>query len=317
MRIRDLVSFVAFAAIVVFALGYFASLGVRVKPPSDRTNLSMEVPDVNSLVVGSNVLLRGVPVGKISRIQSKVEGATIDFYVDSRFRIPVDTEVRLENLSALGESYLGLVPHSDTGPDLHGGERITAERIVQPASISELATSVVRVLDQLDPAALHRIVTEADVALPDPSTTLPNLSHASTLLRDTVANMHGRGRLLLSNFQTLIHNATWAGPALAAIAPALHDTGIGLRGTIDAFCVTVDEGAPDTMVDFKAFLDRIQDLLDKRGGDLKVLGQALKPQLSGIAGALMNFDTGQFLSNVLDAAPDDGVITLHVTVPEK
>ena len=52
LRLRDVVSFLAFGAIIVFVLGYFATLGLRVNPPSDRTNLSMDVPDTNGLVVG-------------------------------------------------------------------------------------------------------------------------------------------------------------------------------------------------------------------------------------------------------------------------
>jgi hypothetical protein len=57
---------------------------------------------------------------------------------------------------------------------------------------------------------------------------------------------------------------------------------------------------------------RIQALLDDRGGDLKVLGEAFQPKLNAIAGALMNFDTGQILDHFLDQVPADGTITLRV-----
>ena len=115
MRTRDAVTFIAFGLMIAVSVGYIASLGVRVRPPSNRTNVSMEVADTNSLVVGSNVLLRGVPVGKVSKIDGSIHAATIDFYVDNRYRVPVDSEVRLENLSALGESYIGLFPQRDDG----------------------------------------------------------------------------------------------------------------------------------------------------------------------------------------------------------
>jgi hypothetical protein len=39
------------------------------------------------------------------------------------------------------------------------------------------------------------------------------------------------------------------------------------------------------------------------------------PNIQAIGGALMNFDTGQILSNMLDTVPEDGTITLHVTTP--
>ena len=138
LRLRDVVSFLAFGAIIVFVLGYFATLGLRVNLPSDRTNLSMNVPDTNGLVVGSNVLLRGVPVGKVTGASASIQAATVDFYVEGQYRIPVDTEVRLENLSALGESYVGLVPHGDGGQVLQNGQRISTERetaIVEATSV--------------------------------------------------------------------------------------------------------------------------------------------------------------------------------------
>jgi hypothetical protein len=62
-------------------------------------------------------------------------------------------------------------------------------------------------------------------------------------------------------------------------------------------------------------MDRVQAFLDNNGGDLKVLGEALRPHMKGIAGALLNFDTGQILGNILDSVPKDGAITLHVAVP--
>ena len=117
MRVRDLLSFIAFGLMIAFAVGYIASLGVRIGPPSHRTNISMKVADINSLVVGSNVLLRGVQVGKVSNIETSIDGATVDFYIDGQFHVPVDSDVRLENLSALGETYIGLGSAEPGRPD--------------------------------------------------------------------------------------------------------------------------------------------------------------------------------------------------------
>jgi phospholipid/cholesterol/gamma-HCH transport system substrate-binding protein len=310
LRLRDVISFLAFGAIIVFVLGYFATLGLRVNLPSDRTNLSMNVPDTNGLVVGSNVLLRGVPVGKVTGTSASIQAATVDFYVEGQYRIPVDTEVRLENLSALGESYVGLVPHGDGGQVLQNGQRISTERVVQPPSISELATSITRVLDQMDPGALKRVISEADTALPDPTTVVPNLSRASILLNNTVHEMNGRGRLLLGNFQTLLANAEWVNPILTSLTPPVREIGKNIQ---DFFKHIPTSFEPNNISNLNKLIARIQNLLDDRGADLKVLGEAFQPKLNAIAASLMNFDTGQLLDNLLQAVPADGTITLHVT----
>ncbi|ODQ84303.1 mammalian cell entry protein [Mycolicibacterium holsaticum] len=313
MRLRDVISFLAFGAIVVFVLAYFAALGLRVAPPDDRTTLSMEVPDINGLVVGSNVLLRGVPVGKVTSTATSLQAATVDFYVTGNQQIPVDTELRLENLSALGESYILLMPRSAGGPMLQSGQRFSTEEIVQPPSVSELATSVTRVLSQMEPGALKRVIGEADAALPDPNTALPNISRASVLLNNTVEEMDGRGRLLLGNFETLLKNAEWVSPILISLTPRLREFSRGYQDFMKHVPILDHRGEPHNVSNLNKLMARIQGLLDDRGGDLKVLGEALQPKLNMIAATLMNFDTGQLLDNILKTVPPDGTITLRVT----
>ena len=316
MRIaKNIASFTAFAMIIALGAVYIGSFGLRIGLPDRRINLSMAVPDVKGLVVGSSVLLRGAAVGKVTGVSASVNSATIDFYVDASQRIPVDSDVRLDNLSALGEAYVGFLPRTDHGPVLTDGQRIAAETITVPPSISQLATTVVRVLNQMDPGQLARIVDEADVALPDPGQVLPNLSRASLLTRNMVVGMHGQGREVLDNMQTLLRNAGWVGPTLAELAPSVRATGSSAAHVFTGMMNTVAWDNPKNAKLFQQFLARIQGFLDTNGPDLKVIGQALLPQFQGIGGALMNFDSAQILSNALSDIPEDGAITLHVAIP--
>jgi virulence factor Mce-like protein len=316
MRFRYLVSFAAFTVIVGYSVYYIAGLGVRVGPPDDRVNVTMQVPDINGLVVDSNVLLRGVQVGKVTGIQTSLAGATVHFYVDKRSPIPVDSEVRLENLSALGESYIGLMPRTSTGPLMHDGQQVATEDVRQPASISELASSLERVLDQMDPVPLHRLVGELDRALPDKDVVLPNLARASVLLRNAVTGMDGRGSQTLRNLQTLLQNAGFVGPKLSEIVPALYALGPEIFGLFRAAGSLVTEtGSPEGMRNVGRLLARVQRFLDDRAPDLKVFAEAFTPNIKAIAAAAMNLDTGQILSNMLAAIPEDGTITLRVKTP--
>lgn len=310
---KDVISYLVFAIIIGIVLAYFASFGLRVKPPSDRTSLSMDVPDVNGLVIDSNVLLRGVPVGKVTGTRTSIDAASIDFYVGSQFHIPVDTEVQLQNLSALGESYIELVPRSDGGPMLQDNQHISAESVVQPPSISELATSVVRVLDQMDPDALARIIGESDAALPDPVAVLPNLARASTLLNNMLNGLNGQGRALLSNFQTLIRNSEWVNPDLTAITPSVAYAGVAWQDFFKHLPILLSRNEPEGIGELNSLVARIQTLLDTSGADLKILGEAFQPKLNTIAATLMNFDSGQILDHFLQQVPADGMITLRVT----
>lgn len=312
VRLRDVVSYLAFGVIITIVLAYFWSLGLRIGPPDDRINLTMDVPETNGLVVGSNVLLRGVPVGKVTDTRTSVAAATVGFYVDGQYRVPVDTEIRLENLSALGESYIELTPRSDGGQMLKNDQHISSESVIQPPSISELATSVVRVLNQLNPDAVGRIISESDTALPDPNVVLPNLSRASTLFNNMINDRHGQGRVLLGNFQTLLRNAEWVNPDLLKIVPNGIDTGVYWQDFFKHLPMLFSRDMPQGMRNLNNLVARIQGLLDTNGGDLKVLGEALQPKLNDIGATLMNFDSGQILDHFLQQVPAEGAITLRV-----
>jgi virulence factor Mce-like protein len=315
---KGLAAFLAFLAMIIGFVGYVASLGIRVAPPADRTNLSMDVSDINNLVVQSNVLLRGVPVGKVSRIDSSVANATINFYIDGKWKVPADSIVRLENLSALGESYIELDPQSSGGPMMRDGQRIATDSVRQPPSISELATSVVRVLNELDPGQLERVIDETDAALPDPYAVLPNLQRASLLLRNTTTDLNGRGKEALDNVQSLLENAGFVGPALAGATPAIRDLGPPFQVLWnDVANVLLRDDSPGNVYIFGKFLGRIQKLLDDRASDIRVLTEPLLPNVKAIAAALTTIDTSQVLANLLSAVPEDGTINLHVTVPNQ
>lgn len=315
--VKNVLSFGAFAVIIAVAAAYIGSFGLRINPPEDRTNLSMAVPDVKGLVVGSSVLLRGAVVGKVTAVSAEMDAASVDFYLEAGQEIPVDSEVRLENLSALGEAFIGFKPRTTQGPFFTEGQHIATESITVPPSISQLATSVVRVLDQMDPEQLKRILNETDAALPDPQVVLPNLVRASRLARNMVTGLDGDGAEVLENFQTLLQNAGWVGPKLAESGAPVRAAGANIHRVWHGMMHTVAWNNPENMQLFQQFLDRIQKLLDDRGGDLKVISEALLPQFSGIGGALMNFDTSQILSNALAGTPEEGAIRLHVAIPDR
>jgi hypothetical protein len=173
----------------------------------------------------------------------------------------------------------------------------------------------VRVLDQLDVGAVQRIIYQLDSALPNPTTVLPNLSRTSMLLKNTAADMRGRGRVLLDNFQALLQNAEWVGPVLTGLTPSLVETFKWSQDMFKGIPPFLHRGEPENITNFNNLIARVQNFLDVAGGDLKILGEAMLPKLNAIAAALMNFDTGQILDNMLAAVPPDGTVTLRVLPP--
>jgi phospholipid/cholesterol/gamma-HCH transport system substrate-binding protein len=317
MIFTRLASFAAFGAMIVAFFVYVASLGIRVGAPEHRTSLSMDVSDINNLVVGSNVLLRGVAAGKITGIEGSLPNATIHFYIDGKYKVPVDSAIRLENLSALGESYVELEPRTSGGPVFQDGQRIATEAVTQPPSISQLGASVVRVMNQVDPQKLSHVIDEADAGLPNPYVVLPNLERASLLLHNTTTDLNGRGGQALENVQSLLEHAGFVGPALANATTQLEGLGPHLQILWNNGAnITLRTSAPGSVYVFGKLLYRIQKLLDDRAPDIRVLTEPLAANMNAIAASLSTIDTGQILGNLLAAVPEDGAINLHVTNPK-
>jgi len=314
VKLRNLLSAAGLVAIVVFAIGYIAALGVRLGPLEQRARLSMAVENINGLVIGSNVLLRGVPVGKVTGVSAGASAATVEFYIDGAHQVPRDSLVRLDNLSALGETYIGLFPRTSAGPMFTDGDLIASEAIATAPTISDLAVAVNRILRQADPGKLKTVVAEADTALGDPDVVLPNLARAATLLRNEASGMNGRGQELLRNLQSLLGNAGWVGPTLANLSGDIDALGPNVSRIFTGAMNLVLAGNPDSLRDFQAYLTRIQNFMDNRSPDIKVLAETLMPNARNLGNALGNFDTGRVLDNLLRGLPEDGAIDLHVNV---
>jgi virulence factor Mce-like protein len=299
---------------IVAFLGYVGSLGIRVGEPDNRTSLAMDVSDINNLVVGSSVLIRGVAAGKITGIQTNLANATIHFYIDGKYRVPVDTTIRLANLSALGESYIELEPRRSGGPVFTNGQHILTDAVAQTPSISQLGATVVRVMNQLNPRQLAGVIDEADAALPDPYVVLPNLQRASTLLHNTTADLNGKGRDVLGNAQSLLENADFVGPAIAKGTIGLQGLAINLHDLWNnGTAIPIRTSAPGSVYVFGKLIYRIQKLLDERAPDIRTLTEPLAANMNAIAASLSTIDTGKILANLLAAVPEDGTINLHVT----
>ena len=118
--------------------------------------------------------------------------------------------------------------------------------------------------------------------------------------------------MLLGNFQTLLRNAEWVNPNLNSITPRLLAIGVNWQDFFKHLPILFGVNNPESIMNLNNLVARLQGLLDTSGGDLKVLGEALQPKLNTIAGALMNFDSGQILDNFLQQVPADGTITLRV-----
>ncbi|WP_433760410.1 MlaD family protein [Nocardia sp. CA-135398] len=106
MKMRLLVSGTAIVVVPALGVGYMVLGALRIRPFADYTTVRMLLQNSRGLNTGSPVLLQGVEVGKVTGVHTAASGVETTLRVDDTYRIPADSAVRIENLSALGEPYV-------------------------------------------------------------------------------------------------------------------------------------------------------------------------------------------------------------------
>lgn len=135
-------------------------IGVQIigwSPVDDHYDVTVDVPRAAGLFEDSEVTYRGVTVGKVSSMAVSPAGVHLRLELTDDQPVPRSVEARVRMLSALGESYVDLVPVGAAEPRLADGNAIANARV--PTTVSEALASGTRLLRSLDPADLETVQT--------------------------------------------------------------------------------------------------------------------------------------------------------------
>ncbi|MET8430464.1 MlaD family protein [Nocardia sp. NPDC004860] len=316
MNPKTLFSVAGMLVISALSFAYLDHIGLNTAALEHSRTATMAVPDTNGLVVGSRVLLRGVAIGNVTAIRARAGQAEIAWRYDDSQRIPSNSRFRVDNLSALGEAYVAVLPTEAAGPYLADGATVPPSQVAVPTSFQELSTRLTKMLEQVDPAHIREIFQTIDTALPDDSWVLGDLSRAGELLAKTLTTQSGNLTQLLTKLQPLLQNTGSVPADLGQAAPILTAFGSGFNNVLSGIYSAASFGPLTSIEDGAApLIDQLQQFLDKSSGDLHKLGVDLLPSVRAGAEALATVNIGQFLDNALAAADSGDAITIHVRQP--
>lgn len=319
-------SIVALLALVAASLLYLGSVGLSVTDNYGVRTASMTVPETNGLVVGSRVLLRGVAIGKITSVQPSVSGVAVDWNYKDEYQIPVNSTYRVDNLSALGETYLGITPNVSSGPTLGDGVALTATKIEVPTTIDELSARFTRLLEQMNAKKVRGIIGEINTGLVADQQVLNNIANASALLETTILTTRGSLTDLLTRFQPLLKRGSDVSDSLAAAGDPVSRFADGLALFLTEGGKKAGSGSPDGKDGFivsthspdslnnqaKPLLENVQRFLDRSGPDLKVLGNAAFPAVSSASATLRTVNLSNLMRTALATAGTGNGLVVRV-----
>lgn len=317
MRRGALTSLGGIVAITVAGASYLTFGVVRADPFADYTHTTMVLTDSGGLGVGSPVLLTGLEVGRVTTVTHTAAGVEVGMRLAADKRVPTDSTVTIEHLSALGEPYVEFRPETGNGPYLHDGQRLETAKVRMPLSIPQVARLVTGTMNQLDPAVVGSLVSTAGTALAGTDAAIPNLTRSADLLAAAIMSRSPRIADLLNSFQAAAADIDWAGPATSAAAPEFVRFTRALNDLVAAVGRMVDAQPAEKYTEgngLAPFLTKLTERLAELGPELKSLTPALAPLTDAVTAAAPQVDISSLITQALDDVGTDGTVRVRINV---
>lgn len=211
----------ALAAFLVLAL--VGGLGMVAFPRAlgGRTTLVAYFDNSNGVFRGDDVMILGVPVGKIVRIEPQPSRAKITFWVDDQYKIPADVKAVILLPQLITARALALTPVYTGGPALPSGAVISQERTAVPVEWDDVRAQLQKLADALQPAQPGGVSPLGQLI----NTAADNLRGQGSSIRDAIIKLSQALSVLGDHskdvFSTLRN--------LATLVSALHDSADVMR----------------------------------------------------------------------------------------
>ena len=317
MTLKTSLSVAGMVAITAVSFTYMGRVGLETDWNGQAKSAQVQVNDTNGLVVGSRVLLRGIAIGHVSSVTTSADAVDVEWKYDRNRQIPIDSMFRVDNLSALGETYLSVLPSSESGPFMQDGDAVLTSRVVVPTTFKELSERLTRLLEQVDPVQVQEVFDTINVALPDDLAVLDNLNRAGESLASTLRQQLDNVTTLLATLQPLLMDSEGIPKGLEDATPRVAEFGSGFRDLLSGIHFAVVRGPlRDGIANgVSPMLTDLQKFLDEAAPSIQEIGVNLLPAVQAGASSLRTVDIGRLLDNAMMATNFGDALTVRVGTP--
>jgi phospholipid/cholesterol/gamma-HCH transport system substrate-binding protein len=252
-----------------------------------RTNVVAFFDNSNGIYVGDNVIVLGVKVGAIEKIEPQPDGAKISFWVNDKYKVPAQVRAMILSPKLITSRAIQLTPAYTAGATLADGAVIPKQRTAVPVEFDDFRQQLQKLTESLQPtqpgavsplgqiinttadnlrgqgAHIHDTIvklSQAVSALGDHSAdifgTVKNLSTLVTALHDSADLMRQLNKNLASVSALLANDPDEVAHAVSELNTAITDVTGFVADNRDALGTTTDKLASIT----KSLVDSIDDV---------------------------------------------------------
>ncbi len=139
----------AVVLIAVLAAGF--TVAVRAAGGAGRTHVVGYFDNTNGIYVGDHVVIRGVPVGKIDKIEPEPDRVKVSFWYDSKHPVPADVNAAILSPTLITARAIQLTPAYAGGPTMQNHAVIPQERTAVPVEWDDLRVNLGKLAETLQP----------------------------------------------------------------------------------------------------------------------------------------------------------------------
>jgi phospholipid/cholesterol/gamma-HCH transport system substrate-binding protein len=213
-RLRRARVVLATTLVVVLVAGLFVA--TRAAGEAARTIVVGYFDNSNGVFSGDDVRIRGVPVGKILKIEPQPLRSKISFWFDRKYNVPANAKAVILSPQLVTGRAIQLTPPYTGGPTMTDGAVIPADRTAVPVEWDDLRAQLQRLTDLLKPTQPGGVSTLGALI----NTAADNLRGQGANIRDTIIKLSQTVSALGDHSKDIF--ATFKN--LSTLVTALHDS---------------------------------------------------------------------------------------------
>jgi len=237
-----------------------------------RYTVKMELSEAGGLYGTGNITYRGTEVGRVQSVRLTDTGVEAVLSLKSGIPIPSDLKAEVHSQSAVGESYVELLPRNGTSPPLKDGDVIPLADTSVPPDINALLSAANTALRAIPRDNLKTVIDESYTAVGGLGPELSRLIMGSSNLAIEARKNLDPLVALIDQAQPVLDSQTHTSDAIAAWASHLATVTTELQTHDEAVAGVVDNGGP-ALGEARRLIERLQPTLPILLANLVSVGQ--------------------------------------------
>lgn len=283
-----------------------------------RTNITAYFANANGIYEGDEVLILGVPVGKIAKIRPQPDGVKVSLWYEDKYHVPAAAKAVIMSPSLVPARKIQLTPAYTGGPVMADGAVIPQQRTAVPQEYDDLRQQLKKLTAMLQPtqpggdSTLGRVINTAAANLrgqgADIRSTILELSQAVSVLGDHSDDLF----TTLKNLSILVSALRDSSGLLSQLNQNLAAvTGLLSNDPVEVGHAVRDLN--DVVTDVKSFVAENREALGTTSDKLASVSQAVVDSLDDVKQSLHVLPhVVQNFENVYH--PAQGVVSIYAAL---